>query len=208
MFVNPEIIIYTQQHILPRYENFDKGHNLEHVNKVIQNSLLIAADYVVDINMVYVIAAYHDVGLIHGRDNHEKTSAAFLLTDKKLKEWFSDDDIVLMSQAVEDHRASNDYEPRSMYGKIVSEADRDIEYVTILTRTIQYGLKNYPDFDSEQQFNRVYEHIQDKYGEGGYLKLWLDTEINRRNLLELRNNLASRDKLRNDFEMIYSECTR
>lgn len=208
MFVNPEIINYAQQHILPRYENFDKGHNLEHVNKVIQNSLLIAADYVVDINMVYVIAAYHDVGLIHGRDNHEKTSAAFLLADKKLKEWFPEDDIVLMSQAVEDHRASNDYEPRSIYGKIVSEADRDIEYVTILTRTIQYGLKNYPDFDSEQQFNRVYEHIQDKYGEGGYLKLWLDTEINRRNLLELRNNLASRDKLRNDFEMIYSECTR
>lgn len=207
MSIRPEIIHHLEQNIIPLYSDFDKAHNLEHVRKVIQNSLSIAGDFEVDKNMVYIIAAYHDVGLSQGRDHHEKTSAAFLLADEKLKEWFSGEEILLMSEAVEDHRASNDYEPRSIYGKIISEADRDTEYATILTRTIQYGLKHYPHNDPEEHFNRAYEHIHRKYGEGGYLKLWLDTESNRRNLQNLREMLTSRDALRTDFERIFAECT-
>lgn len=208
MPVNPEITSYIQQTIIPQYSCFDKAHNLEHVNKVIQNSLSIATDYDVDINKVYVVAAYHDLGLRQGRENHEKTSAVLLMADLKLKEWFSESELTLMSEAVEDHRASNDYEPRGIYGKIVSEADRDIEYLTIFKRTIQYGLKNYPDYNIEQHFSRTYEHIQDKYGENGYLKLWLDTEINRHNLQELRIMLTSQEKFRADFEKIFAECSK
>jgi len=206
MSINHELNEYIQQNILSKYAEFDKAHNLEHVNKVIKNSLSISIGYDVDINKVYAIAAYHDVGLSEGRDNHEKTSAAFLSADSKLKQWFSEKDLVLMAEAVEDHRASNDYEPRSIYGKIVSEADRDIDYVTILTRTIQYSLINYPHYTIEQHFNRTYAHIMDKYGEEGYLKLWLDTEINRQKLQELRYMLTSSDRLRADFEKIFAEC--
>ena len=138
MQINPEIMTYIQHNIVPQYSYCDKAHNLEHINKVIQNSLAIAPDYDIDMNMLYVIAAYHDVGLSQGRENHERTSAAFLLADSKLKQWFSKDELRLMAEAVEDHRASNDYEPRSIYGRIILEADRDVEYITILTRTIQY----------------------------------------------------------------------
>ena len=208
MMVNPKIISYIQQNIVPQYSCFDKAHNLEHVNKVIQNSLFIAADYDVDIDKVYVVAAYHDVGLSQGRKNHEKTSAVILMTDLKLREWFSENELFLMSEAVEDHRASNDCEPRSIYGKIVSEADRDIEYMTILKRTIQYSLENYSEYNIEQHYSCTYEHIQNKYGEGGYLKLWLDTEINRRNLQELRKMITSHERLRTDFEIIFAECLK
>ncbi|MCL2703954.1 MAG: HD domain-containing protein [Defluviitaleaceae bacterium] len=208
MAIRHEIVNYVMQNILPKYESFDEAHNLEHVNRVIKNSLSIASDYSLDINKVYIIAAYHDIGLSQGRTNHEKTSAALLLLDTKLKEWFSDDELRLMSEAVEDHRASNSYEPRSIYGKIVSEADRDIEYITILTRIIQYSLDNYPEFSFEQHFTRSYEHIRDKYGENGYLKLWLDTEINRKNLHEVRRAVASLENFKADFENVFYTCIK
>lgn len=206
MEINPDILSYVQQNIIPLYSSFDKAHNREHVDKVIKNSLAIAPDYGVDMNKVYVIAAYHDVGLSQGREHHEKSSAAFLLADLKLKEWFTEDELAVMSEAVKDHRASNDYEPRSIYGKIVAEADRDIEFTTILTRTIQYSLKNFPDYDFERHLTRTYEHIRDKYGEGGYLKLWLNTAENERNLRELRGMVTSKEKLSPAFEKIFFDC--
>ena len=48
---------------------------------------------------------------------------------------------------VEDHRASTDHEPRSIYGKIVAEADRIIDPDITLRRTVQYGLKQNPAAD-------------------------------------------------------------
>lgn len=208
MGINAGIKQHIQQSILPQYQTFDKAHNLTHVAKVIANSLDIAQDYNVDLNKVYVIAAYHDIGLAQGRENHEKTSAAILLADARLKEWFCQQELVLMAEAVEDHRASNTHAPRSLYGKIVSEADRDIEYTTILTRTIQYSLKNYPQYTYAQHFARTCKHIQEKYGEGGYLKLWLNTKTNQKNLQQLRARVASPETLRADFEKIFSECTK
>ena len=205
MPVQQEILDYVQQYILPQYELFDKAHNISHANKVIKNSLSIAADYDIDINKVYVIAAYHDIGLINGRDNHEKHSALCLLADSKLREWFLEDELVLMAEAVEDHRASSKHEPRSIYGKIVSEADRDIEYMTILRRTIQYSLEHFPSYAPEGHYIRVHEHIQNKYGENGYIKLWLDTEVNRNSLSEIRKALESSDKFKMDFYNIFNK---
>ncbi len=206
MEINLEIKTYIEENIIPKYREFDKAHNLSHVNKVISNSLKIAQDYDVDMDQVYVIAAYHDFGLCQGRENHEKNSAISLLNDDQLKKWFNEEILTRMAQAVEDHRASNDYEPRSIYGMIVSESDRDIDYWTILTRTIQYSLKNYPDYDFEQHLERTYFHIKNKYGEGGYLKLWLATEDNQRNLQILREHSLTKEGLRNDFEKVYNEC--
>lgn len=201
--LNPEIERYAREHILPKYAGFDKAHRLDHVEKVIANSLAIAMEYGADINRVYVIAVYHDVGLEYGRDRHEETSGAALRADRVLRQWFSEDEITLMAEAVEDHRASIDREPRSLYGKIIAEADRDIEYKTILTRCIQYGLSRFPDYNEEQHFARVYTHMCEKYGENGYMKLWLNTEVNRRNLEELRRALHEKEEMKKDFLAIY-----
>lgn len=205
MRITTEIEAYIETTIIPKYLSFDEAHNLEHIEKVIENSLTIARTYDVDINKVYVVAAYHDIGLSYGRKGHEKASAKILLSDEKLKEWFSDEELVLMSEAIEDHRASNAYEPRSIYGKIISEADRDIEYMTVLRRTIQYGLKQYPDYTMEQHFARTYEHVQNKYGENGYIKLWLHTDLNKSRLHELRSKVRSPETLRLDFDKLFLE---
>ena len=198
-----EIKLYVENFILPQYENFDKGHDISHAEKVIKDSLIIAGDFNVCTDMVYVIAAYHDLGLRFGRENHEKNSGDILINDKQLEKWFTRSEIIIMKEAVEDHRASNDYEPRSIYGKIVAEADRDIVYETILTRTIQFSLKNCPDFNREQHFERSRDHISSKYGENGYLKLWLETEKNLAGLREIREALKNEEQFRSDFDRLF-----
>ncbi len=201
--LNKEIIHYVENYIIPYYDGFDKGHSRDHVKKVIENSLEIAKSFDVNLNMVYIIAAYHDVGILQGRENHEKNSAIYLMADENLKKWFHQDEIMTMKEAVEDHRASSNHEPRSLYGKIVADADRDIHYHTILYRTFQYGITKYPTLTFEQHFERVYEHIENKYGENGYLTLWLNSHQNVASLKEIRERLRSKEEMKKDFEQIY-----
>ena len=110
-----------------------------------------------------------------------------------------------MADAIQDHRASNENEPRNIYGKIVSEADRDLEFNIILTRVIQYSFDHYPLYTLEQHYERSYTHMKEKYGEGGYLKLWLDAQPNRDNLTEIRAVLADPVKFKSAFVSVCSE---
>ena len=108
-----------------------------------------------------------------------------------------------MAQAVEDHRASSDHEPRSIYGKIVAEADRQIDVETIIRRTVQYGLSHYPDLDKEGQWERTLEHLLEKYAEGGYLRLWIPESLNAARLKELQELIKDRQALREYYDEIY-----
>lgn len=199
MVNHTQIEEYVQREILPLYEAFDAAHGPDHVHYVIERSLVLAEEYPVDVNMVYVIAAYHDIGLCHGREHHHTVSREMLMKDQQLNQWFTPEQIEIMAQAVEDHRASNAHEPTTIYGKIVAEADRGIEYHMILRRMIQYSLKNFPDYTHEEHFERCYSHMKDKYGRGGYLKLWLDSGENRRNLDIMQIILEDREQVHADF---------
>lgn len=102
-----ELQNYVRQSIIPQYANFDKAHQIDHVEKVMEESLKLAAHYEVDYSMVYVIAAYHDLGLYEGREFHHITSGKVLLADETLRRWFTDEQLLQMKEAIEDHRASN-----------------------------------------------------------------------------------------------------
>lgn len=201
--MNEDLKYYIEKNILPKYDTFDKGHNISHIQKVIDDSLILAEKFDVDINMVYTIAAYHDIGIEKNRELHHIISGEVLRNDENLKKWFTPQQIETMQQAVEDHRASNNYEPRSIYGKLVAEADRDISLQTILRRTMQFGLKKYPDADFDFHFDRAYSHIINKYGENGYLKLYLHSEKNEQGLKEVRAALHNKETLRKMFEEIF-----
>lgn len=164
---------YIESEILPRYEGYDSAHRLDHICSVIRRSADLARGYDVDADMVYAIAAYHDLGICEGREFHHLSSARLMREDKNLRQWFSKEQIEIMAQAVEDHRASAKSAPRSVYGRIVAEADRQIDADTIVRRTIEYGLDNYPQLDRQGQFDRFKEHIEEKYARGGYLKIWI-----------------------------------
>ena len=203
--VNPSIIAYIKQEILPRYEHFDAAHQRNHANEVIERSLALAKHYDVDENMVYVIAAYHDTGLCEGRDTHHLVSGRIIREDKKLREWFDEEQIETMAQAAEDHRASNGHEPRSIYGKIVAEADRLITPEKVIRRTIQFTQDHFPDFDKEQQYQRFREHLLEKYSDTGYLRLWIPESDNATRLEELRIIIRDEEKMRKAFDQTFEK---
>ena len=202
-----DLVEFVETKILPQYAAFDAAHNMEHVTRVIRHSMELVKVTGADVNMVYVIAASHDLGMSGPRAVHHITGGKILATDARLKKWFSTEQLKVMREAVEDHRASASHSPRSIYGKIVAEADRDIEKDIVIRRTIQYGLANYPQLDHEGHWKRFKEHMDNKYSKDGYIKLWIPNSPNAIRLNELRNLIANPAELRKAFERMFSEVS-
>mgnify|MGYP004517486879 FL=1 len=203
--LNLDIMDFVEKQILPRYVAFGKSHGLTHVQRVIKNSLELAKFTGADINMAYVIAAYHDLGMSGPRAIHHVTGGKILASDARLKKWFSPERIQIMKEAVEDHRASASRQPRSIYGKIVAEADRDLDTETIFRRAIQYGLEKYPELDDDKQWERFASHMDEKYSQNGYIRLWIPNSPNQEKLRQLQAIIENRPLLRQWFERLYRE---
>lgn len=206
--IREELKAYIEREILSRYDSFDAAHRRDHVDVVVNRSVELAERLGADVEMAYVIAAYHDTGLAVGREVHHIESKRMLLADSVLRRWFTEEDIATMGDAVEDHRASSKQPPRTIYGRIVAEADRLIEPRTILRRTVQFTLTHHPDLDKEEGYARLVEHMREKYDYGGYLRLWIEESENAQRLEELRRIIADKDLLRRLYEEIYSELVK
>ena len=205
--VSLEIMEFVERQILPRYNASGESHGLRHVTRVIKNSLRLADVTGADIDMVYVIAAYHDLGMEGPRAIHHLTSAKILMAAARLKKWFNADQLKVMKEAVEDHRASSSRQPRSIYGKIVAEADRDIDVHEIFLRAIQYGKEKDPDKTVEEHWERFAQHMDEKYSNNGYIKLWIPNSPNEKALKELRNIIEDKKLLRKAFDDIWKEMS-
>ena len=190
-----ELTQYIEQTILPQYDAFDGGHKRDHAQMVIDESLKLAREHGADEQMAYVIAAYHDLGLRFDRETHHIHSGEILLADEQLRKWFTKEQLLVMRDAVEDHRASSKHPPRTIYGAIVAEADRQINPTLVIHRTMAYSRKLYPEGDFETLYRRSKEHLMEKYAEGGYMKLWLNSERNVRSLEELRDIIRDEQRL-------------
>lgn len=201
--VNPELQAYVETEILPRYDAFDKAHQRGHAEMVISQSLQLAEQLGVDENMAYAIAAYHDTGLTEGRELHHKVSAQIIRNDKRLRQWFTEEQIEVMADAAEDHRASNEQPPRTIYGRIVAEADRFIDPEEIIRRTVQFGHDHYPTLSREEHYERMVQHLHEKYGRNGYLRLWFPNSPNAQRLEKLRCIIDDESQLRKWFDICY-----
>lgn len=206
--VNPALVAYVEREILPRYDHFDQAHQRDHVTMVIQQSLDIASRLDVDMNMVYAIAAYHDTGLCEGREHHHEVSASIIKADRNLRQWFTEEQILVMADAAKDHRASAKQAPRTIYGRIVAEADRFIDPETIVRRTIQYGMDHYPELNREEQYQRMLTHLKEKYGRNGYLKLWFPDSPNAARLERLHDLIDDEQAVRQLFEQYTPDKTK
>ena len=199
-----EIREFIVRDIIPQYDNFDAGHGRDHVQTVISQALELAQYYPeVDPCVLLVAAAYHDLGLAFGREEHHTHSARIVREDARLRQWFTNEEINTIADAAEDHRASSSHEPRTIYGRIVAEADRIIDGETIVRRALQYGMKHEPGLDREGQYRRLMEHMREKYDYGGYLKLWIPESDNAVRLYAFRQTLADETAFRKMFDRIY-----
>lgn len=167
--IREELKKYIEENIFTSYDKNEDGHKLDHIMYVIDRSFMFASR-VPDVNleMVYVIAAYHDIGHYIDAENHEKVSGEMLLKDKNLRRFFTDEEIKIMSEAVCDHRASSKNEPRSIYGKIVSSADRNVLVEIPLKRTYSYRKEQSPNSTLDEIIKESRQHLLDKFGKKGY----------------------------------------
>lgn len=200
-----DLVEFVETQILPQYANFDRAHNMEHVTRVIRRSLELAARTGADIDMAYVIAAYHDLGMSGPRAIHHITGGRILAADARLKRWFTPEQVKIMKEAVEDHRASASRAPRSLYGRVVAEADRDIVPEVVIQRTVQFGMANYPQLDREGHWQRFRQHMDEKYSNNGYIRLWIPGSPNEAKLSELRNIIDNQKLLRTLFDKYYNQ---
>ena len=218
---------YIYEDIVPRYAGFDSAHREDHALTVLNQAkrLLDSREewlerqitdsedtsqewaQPVEWNILLAAAACHDLGLVNGRERHHLDSGRIIRNDSRLKEWFSDDEIETIAQAAEDHRASGKSEPRSIYGKLVAEADRVINGETIIVRTVQFGLNNYPCLDEDGHMERAVSHLREKYGRGGYLKLWIPWSDNAVRLAALQDIIADEDSIYQEVRRIYRSLT-
>ena len=178
-FIRNELKEYINNIVKPMYKTFDKAHNLSHFKFVTENCVEYAKELIkqgkeIDLEIAYLVGALHDVGISKGREGHAKSSAEIVQNDSKLKEFYDEKTINLIAEAVEDHSSHLSYEPRSIYGKIVADADRNNSLYLVFSRPVKFGLKNEKEFDRNEQIDRVYNFVQSKFGRNGYVKYWLN----------------------------------
>lgn len=218
--IREDIQKFVFDEIVPKYAGFDPAHKEDHALTVIEQAMLLmdrmsdwravqseetASNWqeVPEREMLFIAAACHDLGLVNGRERHHLDSGIIIRNDPRLRQWFTEEDIETIAQAAEDHRASGKSAPRSIYGKIVAEADRVIDGETIIRRTIQFGFTHYPSLDREAHIKRAVEHLREKYGRGGYLKLWIPWSDNATRLNALQEMIADDSAVYHEIVRIY-----
>ena len=169
--MNKDLIKYIENKIYPEYSKNESGHGIEHIKYVINRCMKFAKQFDnIDLDMLYTTAAFHDIGHHIDKKNHEIISAEIFYNNNEIKQFFSEEQRIIIKQGIEDHRASSSSVPRSDYGKIISSADRSINLNEFLQRTHSYTLKHNPDSTIDEMLARAYNHAKDKYGKDGYAK--------------------------------------
>jgi len=195
-FIDITLKKYVEETLLPQYNKNEKAHSIEHIKYVIRRSfeLIKQNGLNVDNNIVYIVAAYHDIGHHINPKKHEIISAEIMSKDEQLKEFFSEKELLIIKEAIEDHRASSNYEPRSIYGKIVSSADRNNTVEACLERSYYYGKKLSPDSTDRELYERAFESLNLKFGINGYAKFFFKDAEYEKFLEDIRKILKDKEQ--------------
>ena len=204
--INKELIKYIEEEIFPIYNTFDKGHDLNHIQAVIERALELAKNINgININIVYAAAALHDIGIKVQRKNHALYSGLFVEQNQKLKKFFDNQEIIIIKEAVEDHSTSRGIEPRSIYGKIVCDADKDNDLETSLLRAYEFTKKYYPDYSEEECIKNVFEQLNFKFGMNGKVKFWINDEKQQEFLNRMRQLAINEEEFNDTIKSIINK---
>ncbi len=186
--VNLELKKYIENNILPEYDLNDNGHNKDHISFVLERAYELSKNHNIDLNMLYTVVSYHDIACHINREEHEMLSAQRLFLDDNLKEFFDDNQILIMKEAIEDHRASLEYIPRNIYGKILSSADRKIDIDIYLKSSMSFSLKKNPDISDKELIEDSYNFAIKKFGKNGYAvqKMYIEDDKYKNFLYEIQ----------------------
>ncbi len=150
------------------YDTFDLGHDRNHMEGVREFAVTLAEKYCPEkLEIVYVSATLHDIGLSVSRDQHEKYGYELVRKDQTLKSVYSEEDFNFILEAIREHRASSG-NPKSIVAKIVSDADKAYsDTYGLLNRSYRYYKEKYPLADIEEILDETTTYLAKKFGEDG-----------------------------------------
>ena len=204
--MNSEIENYINNNIIPLYKDNDASHSISHVNDVIKNSLQLGKKYNLREDLLYIISAYHDVGVRQDRDAHEVISAEFFYKDKFWEDILSKKERKLIYDAIIDHRASSRKVPRSIYGRIVATADRQFDsFESAVKRTYLYLISKFNNITMNEIYELIYNDFNNRYGKYGYVKVFFNEDLFQKELQPIKELLLDKNKFIEKIKIILKE---
>ena len=189
MKIDEGLRAYIEREILPRYEAFDQAHQRSHVDMVInwQRSTMRMKTWLIPLRPITIrdfVRGVNNIMLFQLVSSGRTNTCCNGLAKNRLKRWPM---------------------PRRTIGLLqvvlrVAEADRYIEPKDIVRRTVQFGVDHYPELNREEHYQRMLQHLHEKYGRQGYLLLWFEDSPNAQRLEQLRQLIDDEEQLRKLFD--------
>ena len=199
--VNPLLKKYISESIFPEYKKNDKGHGLIHILEVIRRSFALNKNLNLglDVNMIYTIAACHDLGKYINSDIHEKIAADIFIKDENMKLFFNEEQRIIIKEAIEDHRSSKKDHPRTKYGELISSADRNTRIEIVFIRSFFVAHERMPEMNIEEYLDYTYKRLSKRYGEEEPENMFLEDEDYRIFISEMRELLKHEEEFKNKY---------
>lgn len=199
--VNPKLKRYIQEQIFPQYEINDKAHGIVHIREVIRRLFALNDTFKLDLNhdLIYAIAAYHDLGKHENHEIHEKIAANRFFSDNNMKDFFTDEQRLTIKEAIEDHRSSKEEMPRSIYGKLISSADRNTRIEIVFIRSFFVAQERMPEANIEQYLDYTIKRLSKKYSEENPENMFFEDEAYKVFIADMRALLKNEDEFKNRY---------
>lgn len=176
---NKGLVEYVRTNVVPEYMKNDKGHDVRHMMDVLENSFYLALAHTsmhlvsspVDPVVIYVSACWHDITVWSDRKNHHLKSAEVVRNDEYLRTILSAKQVEMISGAIMDHRASGSRVPLTVYGKLLSSADRPMDFSKFMCRLWDYQAeKHADDFNVDEVVEDCRLVMDSHFGPDGYAR--------------------------------------
>lgn len=199
--VNPELKRYIEENVFPEYDKNDKAHGIIHIREVIRRAFALRETLKLDLDtdMVYAIAACHDLGKYIDHETHEKIAGDRFIKDENMKRFFTDEQRVMVKEAIEDHRSSFADTPRSDYGKLISSADRNTRIEIVFIRSFFVAKSRTPEMGMEDYLDFTFKRLSKRYGEENPENMFFEDETYRVFLEDMRQLLKNEVEFKNRY---------
>ena len=199
--VRQDLKDYITEHIFPEYEKNDGGHNIAHILEVIRRSFALNDTFKLglDDNMIYAIASCHDWGKYEDHSVHHLIAARNFMNDEGMDIFFTLEEKQIIKEAIEDHRSSKEDEPRSVYGKLISSADRNTRIEIVFIRSFFVAHERMPETNIEEYLDYTIKRLSKKYDEENPENMFFEDETYKVFIQDMRDLLKKDEEFKNRY---------
>ena len=199
--VRQDLKDYITEHIFPEYEKNDGGHNIAHILEVIRRSFALNDTFKLglDDNMIYAIASCHDWGKYEDHSIHHLIAARNFMNDEGMNKFFTPEEKQIIKEAIEDHRSSKEDEPRSVYGKLISSADRNTRIEIVFIRSFFVAHERMPETNIEEYLDYTIKRLSKKYDEENPENMFFEDETYKVFIQDMRDLLKKEEEFKNRY---------